>query len=82
MLCMVDMKLLDKCSSHSVRAAKLDNDDEGIFSSILWDTSNLRNIGEKKQVLSLLKKNFFNSWNFLTIFLNINQVSGYLFIVS
>lgn len=41
MLCMVEMKLLDKCNSHNVRAAKLDKDDDGILSNMLCETSNL-----------------------------------------
>lgn len=42
MLCMVEIKLLDRCSSHRVKAAKLDSDEEGIFRSILCETSNLK----------------------------------------
>lgn len=43
MLCMVEMKLLDKCNSHNVKAAKLDRDDDGILSNMLCETSNLQN---------------------------------------
>lgn len=42
MLCIVDMKLLDKCNSHNVNAAKLDKDDDGILSNMLCETSNLQ----------------------------------------
>lgn len=46
MLCIVEMKLLDKCSSQRVKAAKLDRDDEGILSNILCETSILLGNGK------------------------------------
>lgn len=42
MLCMVEIKLFDKCNSHKVKAAKLDKDDDGILSNMLCETSNLK----------------------------------------